>query len=544
MTIKVEEYTIPQINPFGTAYIQDYNSVSSFFHYSPYQADAYTSRAEELSDRHFERKALSQVLRNYHQRLKISPQVEENLKKLEDPHSVVVIGGQQAGLLLGPLYTIHKAITILTLASQKEIELGVPVIPIFWIAGEDHDLQEVNHVYQPKAETFRMEKWILQDSVSSQKISISQRLLPQVEIEEWIQAFFEGQPETEFSIELKQFIFHCASEASTYVDFFAQLLNHLFSKYGLLMIDSGNQELRRLESKVFEQVINNYDLIDKKVRLATEEMRRHNFSPQIQMGKYPALLFIYEEGERLLLEKIGDSFQTKDGHFVYEKHELLTIAQEEPWRLSNNVVTRPFMQENLFPTLAFVGGPGEIAYWALYQTYFEEFGMKMPILVPRMSMTLVEKPVSIIIEKREIPLEAIFTDFQAYRSNWLQEQDQLGLEESFSEIREKIKEMYHPLMEKIISLQPGLESLAEQNLGKIIDQVDFFEKRSTSALVSKFDATLRQFDKVEQGLYPQGKMQERVYNSFTFFNKHGMVLVDKLMECPLSVNGKHKLIYI
>jgi bacillithiol biosynthesis cysteine-adding enzyme BshC len=544
MTIKVEEYTLPQINPFGTAYLQDYNSVSSFFHYSPYETDAYISRLEEVSNRHFERKALSQVLRNFHKNLGISPQVEENLNKLEDPHSVVVIGGQQAGLLLGPLYTLHKAITILTLASQKEIELGVPVIPVFWIAGEDHDLQEINHVYQPKAETARMEKWILQDSISSQKISISQRLLPHKEIEEWIDVFFEGHPETEFTSELKQFIFDCSSKANTYVDFFAKLLNHLFSKYGLLMIDSGNQELRRQESRVFEQVINDYDLIDKKVRLATEEMRRYNYSPQIQMGKYPALLFIYEGGERLLLEKVGDSFQTKDGHYVYEKHELLTIAQEEPWRLSNNVVTRPFMQENLFPTLAFVGGPGEIAYWALYKTYFEEFGIKMPILAPRISMTLVEKPVSAIIEKKAIPLDAIFSDFQVYRSNWLQEQDQLGLEESFSEIREKIKEMYHPLLEKIISLQPGLETLAEQNLRKIIDQVDFFEKRSTSALGSKFDATLRQFDKVEQGLYPQGKLQERVYNSFTFFNKHGMVLVDRLMECPISVNGKHRLIYI
>lgn len=546
MELRVKEQEMRQANPFGTAYTQDYNSISSFFHYSPYREESYRERLDELNNRKYNREALARVIRSFHSKWEISEQVEENITKLELPNSVVVIGGQQAGLLLGPLYTLHKIITILQLAKQKEEELNTPVVPLFWIAGEDHDYLEVNHVYTPRAEGTLLDKLTLTSSEDdmSQKKSLSHRQLPKQEVQEWLNQFFEQQHETEFTTELRKDINESLSNSTTFVDFFANIVNHVFSRYGLLMIDSGDKEFRGLQSHIFIQIIENYDLIDKEVRDSIERVKVAEFTPQVQVGEHPALLFIYEDQERLLVEKVGeDLFQTKDGQHSYTTEQLILIAREKPWLLSNNVITRPLMQESLFPTLAFVGGPGEIAYWALYKSYFEMFNMSMPILAPRISMTLIEKPIAKIMAKREIPLEDVVSRFDHFRSDWLKQQDDRKLEETFDQVKREIERIYAPLLEKVTTI-PGIDQLGGKNLNKIIEQVDFLEKRSIAAFISQHEASIRQLDKVEQALYPQQNFQERVFNPFTYINKHGMVLVEQLVNLPLSVNGKHKWIYI
>jgi bacillithiol biosynthesis cysteine-adding enzyme BshC len=547
MKLRVEEQDIAQINPFGTAYIQDFDSISTFFHYSPYEKESFMSRQEDLSQRDFDRKGLARVIRQFQSKWGTTSKIEENIHKLEQSNSMVVIGGQQAGLLLGPLYTLHKVISILQLAKQKEEELGTPVVPVFWIAGEDHDFQEVNHVFTPRATGTFMDKLTLVESPTdqdTQKVSLSYRALPKEDVLQWMADFFEQQPETEFTNDIKENLESWVKASETYVDFFGQVIHSLFSQYGLLMIDSGNRELRKQQGQVFSDIIENYSLIDQHVRRSIDEIKAQGFTPQVQVGEHPALLFIYERGERLLLEKVDDHlFQTKDGQYQYKKDQLLQIAKDKPWMFSNNVITRPFMQESLFPTLAFVGGPGEIAYWSLYKTYFEHFNMKMPILAPRISITLIEKPIAKTLMKREIPLESVLDRFTHFRQDWLKQQDNFELEESFTVIKEKISEVYAPLLDKIKEI-PGMDQLGEKNLAKIQEQVEFLEKKSIASFSSQHEAALRQFDKVEQALYPQKKLQERVYNPFTFFNKHGMVLVEQLVELPLAVNGKHKWIYI
>jgi bacillithiol biosynthesis cysteine-adding enzyme BshC len=546
MELRVKEQEMRQSNPFGTAYIQDYDSISSFFHYSPYREESFKKRLDELNSRNYNREDLARVIRSFHSKWEISEKVEENISKLKLPNSVVVVGGQQAGLLLGPLYTLHKIITILQLAKQKEEALNTPVVPLFWIAGEDHDYLEVNHVYTPRAEGTLLDKLTLTDSEADKNLkkSLSHRLLPNQEVQDWVNQFFEQQPETEFTTELRKDLDEFLSNSSTFVDFFASIINHFFSRYGLLMIDSGDKEFRGLQSHVFIQIIENYELIDQEVRASIERVKEANFTPQVHVGDHPALLFIYENQERLLVEKVEDDlFQTKDGQYSYTTDQMIRIAREEPWLLSNNVITRPLMQESLFPTLAFVGGPGEIAYWALYKSYFEQFNMSMPILAPRISVTLIEKPIAKIIAKREIPLQDVVSRFDHFRSEWLKQQDDRKLEETFEQVKREIERIYAPLLEKVTTI-PGIDQLGDKNLSKIIEQVDFLEKRSIAAFTSQHEATIRQLDKVEQALYPQQNLQERVFNPFTYINKHGMVLVEQLVNLPLSVNGKHKWIYI
>lgn len=543
MSCRIEEIEVKQQQEFANDYMSSFSKVSTFFHYSPYDQESFALRLQELKNRDFPREELSEAIRDFMEPWGLTDQAEAYLQQLKEPNSVVVIGGQQAGLLAGPLYTIHKMITIIQLSWQKAAELNVPVIPIFWIAGEDHDFDEINHVFIPQTERADLTKYSLKGD-TRKKQSVSLLPFPQDKVSQWVQDIFTQLPETEFTKELVQKIDHFIYQSDSYVQFFGQLSYHLFKKYGLLFIDSAAPALRKMESSVFCTILRHYDEIFEQVKASVATMTELGYPAQVEMGDYPALLFIQQDGERKLLEKIGKTeFRTKDQQFTYQLEELLQLAEETPEKLSNNVITRPLMQESLFPTLAFVGGPGEISYWALYKTYFQKLGLRLPPLMPRISISLVEQSIEKILNKRSVPIQDVFKGLQDYKAAWLKEQDHINLDQLFAQTKQDIEGLYAGLLRQLAVL-PGLSDLVPKNLEKVLEQVDYLEKRSEASFASQHSVVLGQLDKAEQALYPQGKLQERMHNTYIFLNKHGIELIDQLMQIKLEINGKHKLIYI
>ena len=142
--------SLPATNRFATDYLAGVPEIQRFFHYRYQHSADYQARLIELNKRTFMRKELAECIEKYMERFPSSTEVKMSLEKLKKENSAVIIGGQQAGILTGPLYSIHKVISIIALARQKEKELNIPIVPIFWIAGEDHDFQEVNHIYLEK----------------------------------------------------------------------------------------------------------------------------------------------------------------------------------------------------------------------------------------------------------------------------------------------------------------------------------------------------------------------------------------------------------
>ena len=178
----------------------------------------------------------------------VQREVKTSLTKLANQDSVVVIGGQQAGILTGPLYSIHKIISIIALARQKEAELNIPVVPVFWIAGEDHDFQEVNHIYLEKEGN-------VQKVVYPEKV-LDKRMVSDITIDkeiclEWVEEIVEVLGETNYTKELLSFMREAVSRSNTFVDFFAYIVMELFKNDGLLMIDSADSGLRGLEKEIF-----------------------------------------------------------------------------------------------------------------------------------------------------------------------------------------------------------------------------------------------------------------------------------------------------
>ncbi|MBP3041442.1 bacillithiol biosynthesis cysteine-adding enzyme BshC [Bacillaceae bacterium Marseille-Q3522] len=533
--------SLPVTNRFATGYLAGSSDIQNYFHYSYQYASAYAERLTELKNRSFERTKLADHIETFMKPFPGSDKIAMSLAKLRQENSVLVVGGQQAGLLTGPMYTIHKIISILTFAKQKEKELGVPVVPLFWIAGEDHDFQEVNHVYVDKNGQF--EKVAYRQTFLEKKM-ISDVTLNKELCMKWVDEVFQTFGETKYTNELLDFIHTGIHFSNTFVDFFAFLIMDLFKEEGLLLLDSGNRNLRKLEKDSFREQICQAEEITKNVVLQQSIIKAAGLPNMIQMNSNAANLFYYDENsnERILLlfDKENDVFFGKNGEIRFTFDELMKIAASSPEQLSNNVVTRPLMQEMLLPVLAFIAGPGEIAYWAELKKAFEWMKMKMPPIVPRLNITIYERAVARDVQDLQMDLDDVLIHgVDRQRSEFLSGLKDDTLDSIIAEMKEQLKRKYRIIAEK---LDNGLLPLLEKNESLLLQQIHFLESKIEQSFHRKHEDALAKFKRIEDSLHPIGSPQERVLNIMYFLNKYGKQLVSTLVQAPFSFDGTHKIV--
>jgi bacillithiol synthase len=535
--------SLPATNRFATDYLAGVPEIQRFFHYRFQDSSDYQARLVELKNRTFMRKELAECIEKYMEHFPSSKEVKTSLEKLKQENSAVIIGGQQAGILTGPLYSIHKVISIITLARQKEQELNIPIIPIFWIAGEDHDFQEVNHIFLEK-------KGEIQKVIYPERV-LDKRMVSDVGLDKdicmnWVEEIIETFGETEHTNELLFFMREAVQKSETFVDFFAQIVMELFKDEGLLVIDSGYQGLRCLEKEIFISQIEQVTGINHCVKDVQHQLEDEGFNRSIEMSDQAANLFYYDDEykERILLEynEGKQQFIGKNGALRFSRTELLHIASEFPGKLSNNVVTRPLTQEMLFPTLAFIAGPGEIAYWAELKQVFEHFSIKMPLIVPRLNITLLDRAVESDLEELGLSLVEVLTNGTGKQQEaYLKSVKDQELEELFQYTKKQLLENYGKIQEK---LDKGLIPLIEKNQAILMEQIDFMEGKTEDHLKQKHEFALSKFQRVDDSLRPIGAPQERILNALYYMNQYGIPFLSELSHLNYDFDGKHKVIKI
>ncbi|NMH71285.1 bacillithiol biosynthesis cysteine-adding enzyme BshC [Bacillus sp. RO3] len=539
--MELESLNIPAINRFASQYLKQEEPVTSYFHYNVNSPAVYSERLKDLGSRQFHRMELAECIASYMKSLPTSAKVEESLVKLRN-NAVTVIAGQQAGLLTGPLYTIHKIISVIQLARQQEEELNHPVVPVFWIAGEDHDYQEVNHIYIEKGS--KLEKVGYPERVVEKKMT-SHITYSKPVMKKWLDDIFLLLGETEHTKQLKEDLTIMVDEEEDIVRFFAHFVMSLFKDFGLLVIDSAYPLLRKLESTHFHYLLKNSQSITNAVLEQQEMIRGNGFSTQLDVSPSAANLFIQYQNERALLEREGNTFVEKNGSKSYSEVELLSILEESPESFSNNVVTRPLMQEWLFPTLAFVAGPGEIAYWGELKKAFEFVDLKMPPVVPRLNITILEREIDKRMTDLQLTLHGVITEgVSTARDAFWKSLERPGLELEMKQIKDELQRKYERIREEAVSIDRGLHQIIDKNLEFHLNQFDYLRSKVDKALKDKHSLTLHQFMKVENSIRPNEGPQERTWNILYFLNKYGPEFVKDLTLQDFAFDGTHKVVYL
>jgi bacillithiol synthase len=513
---------------------------ASIYSYDPSQDTSYLQRYLHVQGRKYQRDQLVEVLLSYHTPELLHPAIERNLDRLRSPDSVVVIGGQQAGILTGPLYTIYKVITIIQLAKREEERLQKPVIPVFWIAGEDHDRQEVDHLYIPQETS--MVKRVFPIS-TEKKTAVSAIMLDPDTVRLWLNELHQELSDREHKADWVSLCEELTSEPISWTRFFARIMHYLFASYGLLLIDSQDFKLRELEQPYFEQLLDHNGALGDAVERGIQTWGAvAGVSSPLQFEEQQAHLFIEHEGTRVALYREGATFRSRNHFFCFSLDELRTRHLQ----LSNNVATRPIMQEMVFPVLAFVGGPAEVDYWGCLGEAFELFGLEMPVIYPRQSVTLVESRIEKYRATWGILWDSLLAgEGQAIIGDWKQDHIPPILADQFAQFVKQLRGLHGSFLQELTQMVGGnIAQLGEVNQKKLIDHIDWLQQKTYAQINNRQETDLRQHREVMNAVYPLAGWQERSYNLVTFWNAYGLEWLHMLCKQELPDINTHQLLFI
>lgn len=538
--MKLESIQVPIKNHVLADYWSPNTAIHQFFEYE-YNDQAFEKRAEHLARNSRDQKELTTIIRQFMEPLGLSKKTNEHLEQLEQG-AMVIVGGQQAGILTGPLYSVHKAISVIALAKEQSTKLQQPVIPVFWIAGEDHDLEEINHTYTVHGELLKKRAY---GERSRRKTMASATGLNKESMTQLINTIIRDIGETEYTETLIKQLVDALNNSETFTDFFACLMNQLFKEEGLLLIDAANFQFRQFEHKYFAQIIQSNEEIARVVTEKEQELERAGYGKPILATYEAANLFYVEDGERHLLERKNDLFVNLAANLKFTQEELLEVAHNHPERLSNNVVTRPLMQEMTLPVLAFVGGPGELAYWATLKNAFSVLDLQMPIFAPRLHITIVTRHVEQLLREHQLTV----TDVWEGKALHLKERFIADVQDS--EAKRQIQAMQQLLVEKYEELASYLEKqhlqldkILEKNQENHAKQFDYLQQKIEQTVLGKHETTIRKFMTLQNELYPNDGFQERSFNPYQYFNEFGPMLITEMLKQNYSIGKHHYLLYL
>ncbi|MEK8196811.1 bacillithiol biosynthesis cysteine-adding enzyme BshC [Lysinibacillus sp. FSL M8-0134] len=538
--MKLESIQVPIKNHVLADYWSPNTAIHQFFEYD-YNDQAFEDRAKHLAQHARDQKELTAIIRQFMEPFGLSQKANEHLEQLEQG-AMVVVGGQQAGILTGPLYSVHKAISVIALAKEQSVKLQQPVIPVFWIAGEDHDLEEINHTYTVHGELLKKRAY---SERSRRKTMASATTLNKEAMTQLINTIVRDIGETEFTEALIKQLVDALNDSETFTDFFVCLMNQLFKEEGLLLIDAADFHFRQFESKYFAQIIQNNEEIARVVTEKEEELEQAGYGKPILATVEAANLFYVEDGERHLLERKNELFVNLAANIKFSQKELLDIAEKHPERLSNNVVTRPLMQEMALPVLAFVGGPGELAYWATLKNAFKVLDLQMPIFAPRLHITIVTRHVEQLLREHQLTVSDV------WEGKALQLKERFIADVQDSEAKRQIHDMQQLLTEKYEELasylekqQLHLDKILEKNQENHAKQFDYLQQKIEQTVLSKHETTIRKFTTLQNELYPNDGFQERTYNPYQYFNEFGPMLITEMLKQNYSIGKHHYLLYL
>ena len=514
--------------PFSESFSERYarGDLSPFFNLEPHN-----TRAALDLPRAANRDALTKALRRYAEKLGAPKATFTSLDALAQPESRAVVTGQQVGLLLGPLYTLSKAVTALNLANQLSTE-EKPVVPIFWLASQDGDSAEIDHAYVlDLAEELHKLQLPLPPDVPAGRIGLGAPWVEQITT-----SLKNLNAHEAYLDEVLDLITHASEHAETFADWFAALLYDLLGDQGLIIINPLEPDIAPLFRSVLEAELENPRASSLAINEAGERLRELGFAPQLGRGEEATNLFLEEDGKRQLLRFDAPEFYTENE--TYTLDELQAVLKEEPSRLTPAAGLRPITQDAALPTAATVVGPGELRYFAQLKGVYGLHNVAMPLAWPRMEATVLEPPVRRILEKYKLSAGEVQADF-----NHIYDQILLNLQghgERFEETLSELESLAKDLTEHVAAVDPTLERTVERGEEHMRKTVELLRFKSSRALRRQDTITTQQFERLKAHLLPTDKPQERVLSPFSFFLKFGVKnVVEAFLKLPPE--GSHEV---
>jgi len=396
---------IPRTSRLYNDFLYDYENVARFYTSCGRSVSPLAEHARKVGAQEFDRERVPEALERINRRAGSSDLTFEHIEMLRRPGSVAIVTGQQAGLFTGPLYTVHKALTVIKLAACLR-EQGVEAVPVFWVASEDHDYDEVNHVrlvdQEGKLKEIRYEPSERPPDVSVGRVLLSDN------ISEAIDEFIAQLPPSEFMPDIERDLREAYAPGEGFADAFAKLMARIFRDYGVVLIDPLDEGLKQVAAPLYARAIEKSSEIARALVEQSRELEEAGYHAQVKVSEDMVPLFILDQGRRVALVEHEGRFWVKGSNRSFDRQELADLARRCPNCFSPNVTLRPVVQDYLLPVASYIGGPAEIAYFAQLRAVYRTLERQEPCVLPRASFTIIEGRHQKTLQKYNLSLEDFF----------------------------------------------------------------------------------------------------------------------------------------
>lgn len=433
------------------------------------------------------RDLLYKVWSEQYRNLDFQEKVQMNIEAIKSNKTVTVTTGHQLSLATGPLYFIYKIIHVINLCESMNHETeNFRYVPVFWMASEDHDFQEIQslHFFSKTV------SWSSKENGAVGRFST----LGLNEVYDEIVSFFNEDAQKEIQDLLK------LNPDDSYGTHFLKLIHRLFGVYGLLVIDGDQTPLKKCMIPVFNRELSE-NVLEKEVHQTNEKLFDWNRKPQAFVR--PINLFYLQNGQRIRIEKEANSYKVNNEHFSFE--EMADELEQYPDRFSPNALLRPIYQEFILPNVCYVGGSGELAYWTQLKSSFQKFGIEFPMLRTRCSAFFIKKQ-----WVKDQDLASLFLPLKA-QYEMVSNGDELQ-KRMLNEIQEKWEDFESKLRESTRDFGKGAQSWTESELTKMQGNLSSFTSKWMKQNKQRFEGVFQRKEKIHKHLYPSGIPQERFQN--------------------------------
>lgn len=496
--------------------------------------------AAKLDGVNYDRKRLAGILKNQNTVYQASDATFEAIRELTEPDAVCVFSGQQAGFFGGPMYTIIKAVATVKAARLYREKLGRPVVPVFWIAGDDHDFEEVNHVTvldragEPVTITYGTPP---EHEVSTAEIQFSDA----EELARAKEALKAALGDTDFTPELYDLIERAYTPHDSMCSAFGKLMAGLTANMGLVLFCPGDPEVKRLAAPFFKQIVRQQDQMHEILVRTNNEIIQSGYHIQVEKKDNAAHLFYNLDGRTPVLR---DGAQFVVGNTRFSRDELLEAIEKHPERFSPDVITRPILQSYLFPTVSQKGGPAEIAYLAQINPIFNLFDVPAPVHKARATVTVIESRFEKLMKEHDITFEELTGDIEQVVNRVLQKTFPQDLEQHFAKLRDDVDRRFKAFLDESLEFDPNLKQVGEHSYGKIDYTLKSFESKVFSSHKKKSKQARDRIYRLWHAVYPNRGFQERTINVAYFIARYGMGFVDLLHDHMDSEETAHQLFHL
>ena len=535
--------SVPSQSRLFLDYLADPLSLKRFYPSAVASHTDVANRAGEvLAGYETDRGRLCDALERMNSGFGAGPEILANIELLRKPDTVAVLTGQQTGLFTGPLYSIYKAVSAIRM-SECLRGRGIDAVPVFWMATEDHDLEEVSNAFaignagelaeariesRPEDSEHPVGAVLLNDSVTRAAADV-----------------ISAMPRTEFTDELRAQIERSWRPGLGIGHAFGRLMTTLLGKYGLIVVDPMDGEMKRLASPIYLKALERSSEIVSSLVARGGELADAGYHAQVLVEEDYFPFFRHDDsGHRVALRRADGGVREKGGKDKFTAGDLAGLARSNPERLSPGVMLRPVVQDHLFPTVCYFGGGAEIAYFAQNSEVYRVLERPVTPILHRQSFTFVEPKHARTMEKYGLTLADLFRGEEAVLSEVIDKFIDPATARLFADVEERINTELNRLDQALSQMDITLAASLATRRRKIIYHIGAMRRKYHFRKAETDEIINRRVKAAITSLLPNGGPQERTLNVISFLDRYGPNFIDMVFDAVDLDDKGHRVVYL